>query len=80
MNSAIFAILFICAVGVNSECWWSGCQPRSWGERGCFPSSSWHQTDSKPCDNGDMFHCCSGGSSGGGGGGGGGGAQGIFLF
>ncbi|KAG4071401.1 hypothetical protein HA402_011555 [Bradysia odoriphaga] len=63
MNFLIFGILFICAVGVKSQCWWSGCQPNSWAQRGCFPSSDWHQTSSQPCSNGDMYYCCPGGSA-----------------
>ncbi|KAJ6632935.1 Endolytic peptidoglycan transglycosylase RlpA, partial [Pseudolycoriella hygida] len=50
-------------VGVESRCWWSGCQPHSWAQRGCFPSANWHETSRKSCSNGEMFHCCPGGSS-----------------
>lgn len=62
MKLAIFIALIVCAVGVHSQCWWSGCQPNTWAERGCFPSSDWHQTSSQSCSNGDMFYCCPGGS------------------
>lgn len=59
----IISALFFYVVGVESQCWWSGCQPSNWAERGCFPSSDWHQTSSEPCGNGDKFYCCPGGSA-----------------
>lgn len=54
MKLAIFIALIVCAVGVDSQCWWSGCQPNTWAERGCFPSTDWHQTSSQPCSNGSI--------------------------
>lgn len=58
----IISVLIVYVASVQSECWWSGCQDKTWAERGCFPSSDWHQTNSQPCGNGDMFYCCSKGS------------------
>jgi hypothetical protein len=65
----------------DGDCWWSGCQPKSWAERGCYPQSDYDQTESKPCDNGngDMYRCCPKGSSGGGDGGGSGAPVGELI-
>lgn len=62
MKLAITIATFFFAVSVESQCWWSGCQLNTWAERGCYPSSDWHQTNSQPCTNGDMYYCCPGGS------------------
>ncbi|RWS07222.1 Lysozyme-like domain-containing protein [Dinothrombium tinctorium] len=41
-----------------TECWWSGCQPYDWAERGCFPSDVWQEVNSTACDIGDKYYCC----------------------
>ncbi|KAJ6639763.1 Endochitinase [Pseudolycoriella hygida] len=39
----------------RAACWWSGCQPSTWFQRGCFP----RQVKGKePCPGGDKFYCC----------------------
>ncbi|RWR99545.1 hypothetical protein B4U79_04600, partial [Dinothrombium tinctorium] len=52
-------VLKASAIEVRSECWWSGCQPYSWRDRGCFPEDAWQKVESKPCNGGDMYKCCS---------------------
>ncbi|RWS26331.1 hypothetical protein B4U80_05562 [Leptotrombidium deliense] len=50
--------LFNLIKGDRSDCWWSGCQPNHWSERGCFPSDQWQAVESMECETGDKFHCC----------------------
>ncbi|RWS21909.1 hypothetical protein B4U80_04272, partial [Leptotrombidium deliense] len=60
----------------SRECWWSGCQPYSWAQRGCFPANDWEQVKSENCGSGDKYYCCRRGSGGGGNNGGGNGGGG----
>ncbi|RWS21035.1 chitinase 4-like protein [Leptotrombidium deliense] len=51
---------------VRSECWWSGCQPSTWGQRGCYPADTWEEKGSQPdssCTGGMKYYCCRKGSS-----------------
>ncbi len=44
---------------LSIDCWWSGCQPMNWAERGCFPANEYKQTGSEKCsDGGDKYLCC----------------------
>lgn len=45
------------------DCWWSGCQPNSWAQRGCFPADQWRQSKSERCQGGDRYFCCPAGGS-----------------
>ncbi|KAG4076278.1 hypothetical protein HA402_014827 [Bradysia odoriphaga] len=44
--------------GGEAACWWSGCQPSNWGQRGCFPADQWRQSRSESCPGGDRYFCC----------------------
>ncbi|RWS28496.1 uncharacterized protein B4U80_06603 [Leptotrombidium deliense] len=45
----------------KSECWWTGCQPYSWAQRGCGVYGM-DEKESEECDGGNKFHCCTKGS------------------
>ncbi|RWS07610.1 lipoprotein-like protein [Dinothrombium tinctorium] len=65
----ILILISLLAVVTARECWWTnGCQPKTWKERGCFPTNEWETVRSESCgDAGDKYYCCrkEGGGSGG---------------
>ncbi|RWS04814.1 uncharacterized protein B4U79_14869 [Dinothrombium tinctorium] len=40
------------------ECWWTGCQPHSWAEKGCSVYNM-DEVATEECDGGDKYRCCS---------------------
>ncbi|KAJ6649032.1 Endochitinase, partial [Pseudolycoriella hygida] len=42
----------------SANCWWSGCQPTTWAQRGCFPADKWVQSKSESCSGGNKYYCC----------------------
>lgn len=80
MKLVVISAFIFYVVAVDAQCWWTGCQPKNWRERGCFPATTWRQDKSELCPSGDKYYCCpkgsgsGGGHHGGGQGGGGGGS------
>ncbi|CAL8128783.1 unnamed protein product [Orchesella dallaii] len=69
----VFLVLGFAVASTWAKCWWTGCQPITWGVRGCdHYEPPQHQRESRGCRDaqgvqGDEYHCCPKGSPDGGG-------------
>lgn len=79
----LISVLTVCVTSSYQQagCWWSGCQPKNWAQRGCFPTDKLEKKRSEGCAGGDKYYCCpkSGGGGGGGGNPPGGGGGGVYY-
>jgi len=56
----LFSLLIVfCSTPILSDnCWWSGCQPNTWAQRGCSSMGNYREIGREPCPGGDKYHCC----------------------